>query len=126
MKILVIDDNDIDRWITERIILSTYPDYQIFQAGTVREAFYLLQTKKIPDIVLLDLHMMPDSGFVFLDHMPCASMPYIPVVILTNSLNPSDNKRAWQHPWVVDYLDKPLSKKSFSQMLKNLSGKKVP
>lgn len=120
MRVLVIDDEEVDRWIVERSILFSFPKFEIFHASTVEQAFSLVKSRILPDITILDLHMYPDSGFYFLDNIRNMRIQYFPIIVLTNSLNISDRERALEHPWVEDCLEKPMTKKLFYSIMERM------
>ena len=72
MHQIVIDDNPIDRFVEERIVLNLQCAKGASSQNGVRSAMeYLTENQnsldKIPSIILLDINMPEIDGFEFLD-----------------------------------------------------------
>src|SRR4051812_27818275 len=59
-KILIVDDNELNRYIRSEIL--TRGGYEVFQAASGREALSLCVQNR-PDLVLLDIHLPDINGF---------------------------------------------------------------
>jgi CheY-like chemotaxis protein len=118
-RVLLIDDNEIDNFINERIITSSgFADTVTTKTGTDQAIAYLRETgddvAKLPQIVFLDLNMPEKDGFVFLDlfnELNVAVRTFCKVIVLSSSISPEDINRASANPHVVKYLNKPLAEK---------------
>ena len=117
-EILLVEDDVLSRFLTEQIILRTYPNTRIrfFEDGKKFMDYYD-QTEEQDCIVLLDLNMPNKNGFECLDEMTQKQPNHIPVFILTSSISSLDKQKAKTYPMVVDYLEKPFDFRS----AKNLS-----
>jgi CheY-like chemotaxis protein len=117
-NILLIDDNEIDQYITMHILLkqkaaenivvqsSTF-DALIYMEGILRNS-----PGQIPEYIFLDVRIPEMDGFGFLDEFtkfPEAIIKYCSVVILTSSSDPKDIERAMKYPVVKKYFEKSLS-----------------
>ena len=72
MHQIVIDDNPIDRFVEERIVLNLQYAKEVLSQDGARSAMeYLTENQnsldKIPSIILLDINMPEIDGFEFLD-----------------------------------------------------------
>lgn len=117
--VLLVDDNEIDNFINERIIVSSGFCANVvvkFSADAALE--YLREVSsdpaQVPDVIFLDLNMPVKDGFGFL--VDFASLDEnvkskSKVIVLSSSISPDDINRASVNPHVYKYLNKPLSEK---------------
>ena len=123
-NVLLVDDNDIDTLINERIVSSTGLFKEVHTASDGAEAlkiFNLYQsgTTQIPDIILLDLNMPVMDGFGFIQAFQSLSFPRkenVLIVIVTSSASPSDKKLA-ASLGVKYFLSKPLTQESVRSII---------
>ena len=103
-RLLVIDDDAANRGLVKAIF-----DRQGFEVLAARDGAAGLETAAAaqPDVVLLDLRMPGLDGFEVLERFK-ASMPSMPVVILTGSRDIKDAVRATQLG-AFNYLTKPVN-----------------
>lgn len=117
-NILLIDDNEIDNFINERIISTSSFAKNIVVKKSAPEALdYLKQindTSQLPEIIFLDLNMPVMDGFGFLNEFAGLKdevKKHSKVIVLSSSISPDDIDRASTNPFVYKYLNKPLSDK---------------
>ncbi len=118
-KVLLVDDNEIDNFINERIINSSGFGEDVIVKNSSDEAIdYLKQNEgnpeMLPRIVFLDLNMPVKDGFVFLEdfnNLGQAIKEKCKVIVLSSSISPDDINRASTNPHVLKYINKPLSEK---------------
>ena len=117
-SVLLVDDNEIDNFINERIINSCgFAEEVIVKNSSDAAIDYLKQMKimlMLPGIVFLDLNMPVKDGFVFLedfDKLNDAIKQKCKVIVLSSSISPDDINRASTNPYVIKYINKPLSEK---------------
>lgn len=119
--VLLIDDNEIDNFINERIISSSgFCDHGNITVKNSADAAlaYLremdVNSEKIPDFIFLDLNMPVKDGFGFLAEFAELNeniRKKSRVVVLSSSISPDDINRASTNPFVHKYLNKPLTDK---------------
>lgn len=118
-QVLLVDDNEIDNFINERIITSSGFSTNVtvkFSADAALD--YLREVSNdptlIPDVIFLDLNMPVKDGFGFLADYATISdaiKSKAKVIVLSSSISPDDINRASVNPHVYKYLNKPLSEK---------------
>ncbi len=119
-SVMIVDDNDIDNFINEKMIKSARFSENVYTHTSVKSAlefFKNLSTIEdipsglIPSYIFLDINMPILDGFHFLDefkNLPYEFIPRIKIVMLTTSLNPSDLEKTKSYNNIVSYLYKPL------------------
>jgi len=118
-SVLLVDDNEIDNFINERIINSSgFAEEVIVKNSSDSAIDYLKQqenkTDGLPGIIFLDLNMPVKDGFVFLqdfDKLTAEVKEKCKVIVLSSSISPDDINRASTNPYVHKYINKPLSEK---------------
>lgn len=128
-SVLLIDDNEIDIYITRRLLEFNNFSKSISAACSGREALEQLKnSKNLPDVIFLDLNMPVINGFRFLSELaklPSLVKDRVQVVVLTSSENKSDIKRASNNPVVVDYVAKPLTHEKIHDLRKLIATRTV-
>lgn len=103
IKILIVDDVDINRIILTEILADTY---EIEQAADGNEAIsILLGSTDKPHLLLLDIRMPGMDGFEVLQFMKSdPSLQRIPVIFISAT----DDERKGLSSGAVDYISKPF------------------
>lgn len=126
--VMLIDDNDIDNFINEKIIKGfTFADnvYVHSSSKSALEFLKNLETLKeghlelIPDFIFLDINMPIMDGFHFLGEFEKLSPKFrssVKIVMLTTSLNQSDIERVKPFKQVVKFLHKPLTEANLADL----------
>ncbi len=114
--VMLIDDNNIDLKINEKIVGITklFDDIIICRSG--EEALNYLKLnltspEKLPSFILLDIQMPEMNGFEFLDQykkLPTSFIDSCVIAMLSSTLDFGDIQRAEANPYVVKLLKKPL------------------
>ena len=117
-KVLLIDDNEIDNFINERMITSSHFSNTVDVKNSSDSALDYLRNlneqSEIPEIIFLDLNMPVKDGFAFLkeyESLPEFIRNVSRIVVLSSSISPDDISRASTNPHVFKYVNKPLSEK---------------
>lgn len=121
--ILLIDDNEIDLFINEKVILARKSGAKILKEQSAKraiEVFINAKTKKsIPDIIFIDLNMPMMSGFEFLEifeTLPLQLTSECRIFMLSTSTQEVDIKRAERYRSVVKFLNKPLDLREVAEV----------
>ena len=97
-KILVVEDNEINRMILREILS---PQYKVLEAGDGAEALSVLREYgEMVSLILLDIVMPVMDGYTFLSHIKAdSSFSSIPVIVTTLQV-PGDSAQGGQyHPF---------------------------
>lgn len=117
-RIMVVDDNPIDRYIAEKTIRKYNFSYEVLQMPSAVEALKFISTTGIlPEVILLDINMPEMNGFEFLAEygaLPDAIRAKTTVFMLSTSLNEDDIRTAEQNPFVKKFLNKPLNEETLN------------
>jgi CheY-like chemotaxis protein len=121
-NILLVDDDDIGNFISEKILRSLgFHNINVVTDG--RQAYERLKENCF-NLVFLDINMPVMDGFVLLTKIGqefiCQQMN---VVILTSSNRKKDRDKANEFTNVIDYIEKPLTQEKVRQVLDKI---KVP
>lgn len=117
-KVLLIDDNEIDNFINERMITSSHFAEVVIVKNSADAALDYLKTissvEDFPQVIFLDLNMPVKDGFEFMVEFEGFSEEFknaSKIVVLSSSISPDDINRASTNKHVSKYVNKPLSEK---------------
>lgn len=113
-KIMVIDDNATNLNIARKVLET---DYEVILILNGQKALDIL-SKKVPDLILLDIMMPEMNGFELIEKIKNLGSPYnkIPVIFLTGQDDATSEVNGFELG-AVDYITKPFS---FSLLLKRV------
>lgn len=126
--VMLIDDNEIDNFINAKIIESSGFAERVYVHTSSKSALEFLQNVQrdkhldlslIPDILFLDINMPIMDGQQFIEEYSKLDSKICnqgKIVMLTSSVNPSDNDKYKAMNHVIEYLLKPLTKKQLNEL----------
>jgi CheY-like chemotaxis protein len=125
--VMLIDDNEIDNLINQKMIESADIATHIYVHTGAKSGIEFLRNidkveeseKILPEVIFLDIDMPLMDGFQFLEEFEKLSdliKNKSRIVMLTSSLNPQDVNRSKKYPYVKQYINKPLSHDSLMKL----------
>lgn len=116
--VMVVDDNEIDRYVAENVIRKTRFSEKVVSAESAMDALTYIEehqedTSELPEVIFLDINMPEMSGFDFLkryENLPDTVKKNCIIMMLTTSLDTTDKETAKENKYVSAFLNKPLSK----------------
>jgi CheY-like chemotaxis protein len=126
---MLIDDNEIDNLINQKMIEAANICDRIFVHTGAKSAIEFLKNMEkvavasvegfLPEIIFLDIDMPLMDGFQFLDEfekLNDVTKEHCKVIMLTSSLNPLDMQKAKKNKLITKYLNKPLSQENLKKL----------
>lgn len=120
-NIMIIDDNKIDLFISQKIIQKYNPEIQIKSYTNAISALDYLKISTLktsiktivpPDLILLDINMPQMDGFEFMEEFKQIDLAIdkdIKVFMLSSSLYPEDIHKAEHDTCCSGYINKPIT-----------------
>jgi CheY-like chemotaxis protein len=125
-SVMLIDDNEIDNLINQKMIESASLSKHIFSHTGAKSAIEFLRNVEkvndstmLPDMIFLDIDMPLMDGFQFLEEferLGDRTKKHCKIVMLTSSINPQDVSRAKKYTYVQQYLNKPLTAENLEKL----------
>lgn len=126
--VMLIDDNEIDNLINQKMIEAANITEHIFTHTGAKSAIEFLKNLEkiegpavnvLPDIIFLDIDMPLMDGFQFLDEfekLNDATKEKCNIVMLTSSINPQDVNKSKKYTNVKKYINKPLTQENLEKL----------
>lgn len=116
-SILIVEDNEADRFLSEIIIQNSGIVTKIHFAFDGKHALEILSEIEPPDLILLDINMPKMNGHEFLKEYSLNNEREIPVVVmLTSSDQEEDREKANAYKCVRDYMIKPINEEKLKAL----------
>lgn len=126
IHICLIDDDEIQNFINEKIIQRFIPSSQISKYLSAQAAIDDLRASKIkPDVILLDINMPIMNGWDFMevlqkDHLYNLNGHIVKIYILSSSKDPSDIEKATEYPSLLGFFHKPLTQPNIQKLIETI------
>jgi len=128
-KVMIVDDTYIDRYIAERNIKKHGLAEEVIAKESASAALSYLESliespEQLPGLIFLDIRMPEVDGFGFLaayEKLPESVKTTCLVMMLSTSLNPSDQEKVKQSKYISRFLNKPLDRGKIEILLEELT-----
>ncbi len=115
---IVVDDESLNNLICKKLTRIVFPTAEIKTFTDPEASLSYLKSEYskpvIPKTILfLDINMPSMSGWDFMDEFERFDQSikeHIDIYILSSSVDPSDKERAQMNPYILDFIEKPLTK----------------
>lgn len=117
-RVMIIDDNIIDLYITKRLIIKNNFGKKVLEYSSAEDALKYLQENQetismLPQIIFIDIYMPVMSGFEFLkvyDKLPDTLKKYCKTYIISSSIDDNDIARSKMDKNLIAFQVKPITK----------------
>jgi len=116
-RVMIIDDNVIDLYITRRLIIKNNFGEKVLEFDAAEEALKYLQDNQnnismLPQIIFIDIYMPIMSGFEFLeayDKLPTSLKKYCKTFIISSTIDDNDIERSRLDKNLTSFQVKPIT-----------------
>ena len=120
MRILVVDDDDMNLQMAQFILEKEFPNYEIICVDSGYKCIERLQKREVFDLILLDVQMPRLDGIKTLETIRAHQLwQNIPVAFLTASADKTTVVKASQLK-VADYIKKPFTPLDLTTRVKKI------
>jgi len=128
-RVLLVDDNRVCNFLNRQVLELTLFSRYIVETINGIEAMRYLESasqdpEQIPELIFLDIYMPLMDGLGFLkefDKLPKSILAKSRIVVLSSTLDISDVSKVHQCPYVIKFIEKPLTRqKIFETDLKGI------
>ncbi len=117
-RVIIIDDNVIDLYITKRLITKNNFGGKVLDYAAAEEALKYLQDHQEtismwPQIIFIDIYMPVMSGFEFMEafeKLPSTLKKYCKIFIISSSIDDNDIARSKMDKNLTAFQVKPITK----------------
>ena len=125
IQILLVDDDEINNFLSNELIRLYQPDVAIESVLYVDEALKHLAEKinnnqSLPDVILVDINMPDLNGWDFMDafeKMDAAAIKNVRVYVYTSSIYYKDLEKVKNYKSVIKLISKPFTDDMIGEIL---------
>ncbi|MBC7866920.1 MAG: response regulator [Gloeobacteraceae cyanobacterium ES-bin-316] len=125
INILLIDDDEINNFLSNELIKLYHPNIEIKSILFVEQALKELDEKIInkdplPDIILVDINMPSLNGWDFMEafeKMDTEATKNVRVYIYTSSIYYKDMEKVKNYKSVIKLISKPFTEQAIAEIL---------
>lgn len=124
IKLLVIDDDDINIFIIKKIVEKTGYNVEMISKTNGQMAIdylagVLSSAETLPQLILIDINMPVLNGWEFLEAYEKLGVPQkVDMYMLSSSVYENDIEKAKTYTMVKGFISKPLSIERLTELLK--------
>ena len=126
LDILIVDDDAIVLFLHKTLLSKSQDSFPVHAFESAEEALlHIIHNKaETSFLILLDINMPVMNGWDFLEQLEKLDLPHqVFVAMVTSSINTSDRKKAEKYPLIISFLEKPLSRSAFKDLLQRIEQK---
>lgn len=112
--VMIIDDNNIDLYISSRLMMKNDFANTILEYSSAEEAIKYLKTGKLlPEIIFVDIYMPIMSGFEFVDafqSLPADFKQSCRIFVISSTIDNTDIDWAKSNANIAGFREKPVDR----------------
>ena len=124
--VLLVDDDQICNFLMRKALIHLGSATEIVSVLNGQQAIdlitdYTTNSRKLPEVIFLDINMPVMDGFSFLEvynKLELVDKRNVKIIIVSSSVNPDDKLRA-QALGVKDFIFKPVNEEKLRSVLKS-------
>lgn len=124
-RFLIIDDDPSNNFLCEIMLKKTIAamDIRTFLEPEIAVNYIkkeYLNGNAVPTVLFLDINMPVMTGWDFLETFETFDdkiIQHFTIYIVSSSVDQRDKKRAVENPFVIDYIEKPVTAEKLKQIL---------
>ena len=117
-RVLLVDDNKVCNFLNRQVLeLTLFSRYIVETINGIEALKYLEQAandnEQIPELIFLDVYMPLLDGIGFLQEfnkLPKSVLSKTRILVLSSTLDPSDVNKVCESPYVIKFIEKPLTR----------------
>ena len=124
LKLLVVDDDDINLFIIKKIVEKTGFDIDMVSRSNGQQAIdyineAIAQNNPLPKMILIDINMPVMNGWEFIEAYEALTIEHkVDMYILSSSVYENDIEKTKSYKAVKGFISKPLSMERLTELVK--------
>jgi CheY-like chemotaxis protein len=121
VRIIILDDNDIDLFISEKVVNRFNHQIEVKSFTNQKNFLEYVQLSQFEEqlrqVFLIDLKLVGETGLDVADYLYSQTSIRKDIYFLSSTIDQRDLEAVRRHPLVVDLLTKPLQAHHLSRIL---------